>query len=269
MRTATPSARIGSIRFSGNTVVPVPQLLHRLRLQSGERFDFYRWQQDRDGLRRFFLDRGFLEARISARQAQEPDPTGSPRIALEYNVEPGPPTSLVVDGHPLPATIIRELETEWSNAVVPIALGADMQSVVTAHLAEQGYLRAGVQVSRRPDANGAVVMHVQVEPGARATSRRLRIVGNQQFSAQYDRRARRAPRHQRVAQTDDAGGRPRVGYRQQGLLNARVTAGPLVFEGDAAILPIRIDEGLPFGSRACRSTARGTAPKRPRAATSG
>ena len=31
----------------------------RLRLQAGEPFDFYRWQQDRDRLQRFYRERSF------------------------------------------------------------------------------------------------------------------------------------------------------------------------------------------------------------------
>lgn len=245
-RPKSSPSRVGDIRFSGNTVVPTAQLLRRLRLRTGERFDFYQWQQDRDRLRGFFLDRGFLEARLSARQVAEADATRGARIALEYDVDPGPRTSLEIVGYRLPDATIRALETLWSNAVVPVALAADMRSMVTRHLAELGYLRPAVQVERRLAPSGAVVMHVQVDPGPRSAARRLRTEGNQQFSTIAIEAL--AARH-----GIDAWLRPKSladeiasEYQQQGLLNASVTAGPLVFEEGTAILPIRIDEGLPF-----------------------
>lgn len=245
-RTVSPASRVGDIRFSGNTVVPAAQLLSRLTLRVGDRFDFYRWQRDRDRLRAFFLGRGFLEARVSARQTATTVATHGTRVGLEYDIDPGASTTLEIAGYRLPDETTRELETLWSNAVVPFAVAADMRALLTTRLAERGYLRSTVEVERRLAPGGAVVMHVQIDPGPQSTSRRISIEGNQQFSTIAIETL--AARH-----GIDGWLRPKalgeavaMEYRQQGLLNASITAGPLKFDAETAVLPIRISEGLPF-----------------------
>ena len=44
--------RVGTVQLVGNLGVPDADLRSRLRLREGDRFDFYRWQQDRDELER-------------------------------------------------------------------------------------------------------------------------------------------------------------------------------------------------------------------------
>jgi outer membrane protein assembly factor BamA/autotransporter translocation and assembly factor TamB len=245
-RAAAPSIRVGDVRLTGNLAVPSTQLTRRLGLRTGQRFDFYRWQQDRDRLRRFYLDRGFFEARIAARQIPQTGPSGGPRVDLAYHVEPGPQTSIVVDGYRLPDTTLRELETAWSDAVVAVALLDDLRSAVARHLAEEGYLQAAVRVDRQNGTDASSVIHVQIDPGSRMTARTLRVEGNRQISTlAIDTLALR--------HGIDAWLRPKAladdlaaEYRQLGLLNATVAAGPITIEQNTAILPIRIDEGPTF-----------------------
>ena len=60
--------RVTEVRIAGTPGFAEGDIRERLRVKVGERFDFYRWQQDRDRLQRFYRERGFLEARISARR---------------------------------------------------------------------------------------------------------------------------------------------------------------------------------------------------------
>ena len=47
----------------------------KLRITEGRKFDFYKWQQDRDRLQELFIERGYYEARITARR----DPSTPPQ----------------------------------------------------------------------------------------------------------------------------------------------------------------------------------------------
>jgi outer membrane protein assembly factor BamA len=64
--------RVTDVRIGGSPGYPVEDIRRQLHLKTGERFDFYRWQQDRDRLQRFYHEREFLEARIAARRTSVP-----------------------------------------------------------------------------------------------------------------------------------------------------------------------------------------------------
>ena len=51
-----------------------PEVRKKLRITEGRTFDFYKWQEDRDKLEKLFIDRGYFQARITARR----DPTTPP-----------------------------------------------------------------------------------------------------------------------------------------------------------------------------------------------
>ena len=80
----TAGTRIVAVRVTGETAIPAREVEGQLRLRAGIRFDFLHWQEDRDRLRRLYVDRGYREARISARQVPTPADDGTPGVTLEY-----------------------------------------------------------------------------------------------------------------------------------------------------------------------------------------
>ena len=250
--TATPHAaatlRVSAVVISGTPGVPEGTIRRQLHLRVGDRFDFYRWQQDRDRLRRYFLERGYREVRISARQAPAPMPDGTAGVTLAYAVTAGPPTTITVEGDALPDKVVRDLGRIWSEAIVDIGLTGDVSRAVQRHLAGEGYLRARVRVTRvAPDAaRPAARLLVRVGRGPRSLSRRLDVTGASHLSqpdidtvaAQVGVDAWLRPASLAEALTQR--------YRQEGLLAATVSAGPARYDGTTAVLPVRIDEGRTF-----------------------
>ena len=59
----TPPPRVSAVRWTGAAGFPEDELRGRIKLAEGDRFDFFRWQQDRDRLAEWYHDRGYLEAR--------------------------------------------------------------------------------------------------------------------------------------------------------------------------------------------------------------
>ena len=90
------------------------EIRKELRITEGRAFDFYKWQGDRDKLEKLFLDRGYYQARITARRdptAPPPTPGKEPTpVDLGYTIEEGPPTSLVVRGAKIPGSLREALE---------------------------------------------------------------------------------------------------------------------------------------------------------------
>jgi outer membrane protein assembly factor BamA len=240
-----PDLRISAVRFSGKHPFPEPELRSRLGLGSGDRFDFYRWQRDRERIRRLLLDRGYLEARVGTRRVESAEAERA--VALEYDIDAGPVARLRIEGHEFDGDFHRELETVWSNAVFDEALIADLEGSVRARLAGDGFLRPDVGVSMQGSVSqGEKQITITVAPGAHTAGREIRFEGNQEVSREaLDRIV--------SALDDDVWLEPALLtrelltlYGQLGHLAARVTAGPVEFAGVNATMSVRIDEGPRF-----------------------
>ena len=236
--------RISAIRFTGEPVLAVAALTRRLHLHAGDRFDFYRWQQDRSRLRQLYLDLGYREVKVSARQTREQGPD----VALDYNIAAGARTAIEITGERLSAQLVQQIDRIWSNALLEIGLLTDVTSAVRTALADEGYLRARVRVTRvAPDATSALArLRVAVARGPRSATRTLAVTGNT---------------HITTAEVHDAADTLGVGawmkpasladaltqmYRQRGFLAATVSAGPVTYSTSAATLPVTVREGEPF-----------------------
>ena len=274
-RTPRLAARVSAIDFHGDSGADAVQLRELLSLRAGDRFDFHRWQRDVDRLEAFFLERGFLEARIRARRDR---PAGSNDVALTYAVARGPRTELAVTGYALPDDVRRDLETIWTRTVFDTFLIEELSARVARHLADRGHLRAEVDVqvegeARRGEASGdgeasaadtaagiaAKRIVVRVEAGDRTDDRRVVFEGVaadeeaqlQALAASPDlaTRAWTDPDRLAAAVTD--------WYHGRGRLRASVAAGAPRFDGASAVLPVRVSAGPVFRIGAVRTEGAG------------
>lgn len=238
-----------AVRILGDTVIPLKEIEQQLRLTAGVRFDFLRWQADRDRLRRLYVRHGYREVRISARQVPATAGSGAPGVTLEYQITAHAPTVIEIDGTDVPDSVRREIERIWDESILDVGLVAEVDAAVRAHLAGEGFLRARVRVQRIPATteDPRTRLRVRVAPGPRIATREFAITGNTLVStaditAIAERRGPGiwlAPGPLADEVLDQ--------YRRRGRLAASVTAGPPVFNGDRAVLPVRIDEGPAFG----------------------
>lgn len=239
---ARDTSRVARVRLTGDLRFPVAEVEGMLGLHAGDRFDFYRWQEGRTRLRRFYLDRRHLEVRISARRVESADDS----VALEYDIQAGPVAHLDITGHRLPGDAVRELEDIWSNTVIEVALTADLRAAVRRHMVEQGHLQAVVEVSQLTSDDADKRVRVAITPGPAVSSRRVEFSGNDRLSSSALQEA--AARLGGEIWLRPAGLADEVAllYHAEGLLAARVVAGPVNVTSDQAVLPVRIEEGVQF-----------------------
>lgn len=239
---------VAGIRFTGHRIVSDAELARIVSLEAGDRFDYRRWQRDRDRLRRFYLDRDYREVRIAARQLPESGDAGRPELTLEYDIDAGPLTAIEIEGHPLAAGAIEQLGTVWSDSIVDVALADELATLTRRLMAEDGYLGAEVHVTRvaAEEAAGTSRVRIRIVPGARTASRELRVTGHADVGeAEIETVVRRLGIDAWLAPTTAADA-VALQYRERGLLAASVTAGPIETEGTTAVLPVRIVEGPRF-----------------------
>jgi outer membrane protein assembly complex protein YaeT len=242
----TPPERVASVTFTGNPGFTEQELLGQIKLAAGNRFDFYQWQKDRENLRRFYVDREYFEAHITARRADADSST----VALQYEIDRGPRTVIDIEGFSLPSAALGRLREIWSNAIFDEALIADLSDEVRREMAGRGYLRAQVAVDRpvTTPANGSAAgpekrVRIEIMPGSLSRSRVIRISGNEAITTERLRELATTAAWLRTATLRDD---VTALYHREGWLAAMVEAGPIEFDGDRAILPLTIQEGPLF-----------------------
>lgn len=235
-----------TIRFTGDAGDGAEDLLDRLKLRQGARFDFFTWQGDRERLETFFVERGYYEVQVTAtRESIVQD--GAPGVALEYEISPGPMTVLAVEGARLPSGVVRELQEMWTHTTSDQFLIEETTSTVKAYLANQGFLRATVSAAIEGGAAQKRLV-LRIDPGSPTDRLEIRWIGNERLGTRRLDSFVEARGLSRSAWTDPG----RLGtallrlYREEGMLAASVRVQPVKFDARTAILPVDIVEGSEF-----------------------
>jgi outer membrane protein assembly complex protein YaeT len=248
-RPTAPAPRVAAVRIEGTPGFDERTLRRQLRLRAGDRFDFFRWQDDRDRLLSFFHDRKFLEARIGATRRDARTETGEPALALVYAVHRGPATSVEVEGVSLPGSLLAEIEQEWARAVFDGFLVDDATRLVRLHTAREGFLRADIRARVTGDEAGDwKTLLIEVAPGPRSATRTVEIAGNTVFTDLQVVAALRGARVFEPMWVDPmlAVRAVRREYERAGYIEAQIEADEIRFVEDEAVLPLRVEEGRQY-----------------------
>lgn len=242
-----PAPRVSAIEFSGNLGFSERELADRLRLTVGDRFDFYRWQQDRDELERFYAARGYLEARVRPQRREQGDGT----ILLTFEISRGPLTILTIEGRELPGEALTRMRETWSQTVFDTFLLEELQTLAREYLVNDGFLQARIEAeviatSGTDGLQKEIVL--RIDQGQRTDQRRIDFRGNEQLTTQELESFIRRSGLVEVAWSDPE---PliramRSFYQSEGMLEAEVTVASPEFEGDVGRLPVAIGEGPVF-----------------------
>ena len=235
-------ARIATVRFSGEPVIPESRLREVLRLGPGDRFDFADWQADGDRLEAMYHRERYLTARVTLTRADGPD-----GVDLDYQIVAGPETRLLVTGIDLSPALRSRLETAWAQSVFDDFLVEEAAQIVRDELARARYLRPAVTV-RMVEDGGARILSVEVDRGGITVRTVVRVEGTDEPLARGIT-ARLVERGLVDEATLNAAAVERevAGYlREAGHLRARVTASAPLFEGDVAVVPVNVEAGSAF-----------------------
>ncbi len=243
---AVAALRVRDVRFVGVVGFTDDEVRRPVSLRVGDRFDFHQWQRDQDRLVAFYRERGYWEARVRAGRQRHPE---AGTVALTYEIEQGPRTTLVVTGHELPAEVRRDLQKVWARAVFDTFRLEELTRRVSSYLVDAGYLRADVNAEIKiddPPEHKRIVL--RIDAGDRADARRVVFDG----IAADDERALRtfvdAQGLDRTAWTSPARFADAVTgwYREAGRLRASVVVSDPLVTGALAALPVRIEPGPLF-----------------------
>ena len=227
----------------------------QLRLREGDSFDFYRWQQDRDDLERFYSDRGFLQARIRPHRTESGDGT----VTLTYDIARGPLSLLTIEGYELPDDMIRRMRDAWTRAVFDGFLLDELRALAREHMGSRGFLQAeiGAEVLDGSDADRKEIV-LRIAEGPRTSERRIAFRGNEEVTtAELKSFMDRQTVTTSIWADPDPLTRSLLAlYQSKGMLEAQIIVEPPEFDTDTATLPVRVVEGAVF--TICERLGRGS-----------
>ena len=236
--------RVASLEFTGSPGRPASELEEVVKLRPSRTFDVRTWQLDRERLEAFYRDRGFAVARIVPRRTVTSGADGE-RVHLEYRIDPGPRTLLIVNGIDVSGAERDELMRTWSQAVLIEFLEEDLTRSLRALLASRDQMRPSINV--KVDAPNPQVVRAQVtiDPGPVTRVRRIVFEGHSAMSDAELRAGLEGRVNMNAAWVDPGPLTLAVEgiFAERGLPKARAEAQPLRFDGDAAELRVRITEG--------------------------
>lgn len=244
---STSAARpeVSAVTISGDPRRPEPELRALLSLTPGEDFDFHTWQRDLDDLREVYQEEQHYEARVRGTRRVSDD---GATVALDYHIEPGPTSELVIDGHPLEPELEEDLRDAWMRTIFDRFLLEDIRTRINRHLMAEGFIGSSIQAVVAAASPERKQIRVSVTAGTAATRRIVRYIGPTAFdddrldsviqSAGLDVDGWLDPR--RIAEAIEEF------YRGQGYLAVTVAAESPRVEAGLGILPVTIDEGQRF-----------------------
>jgi outer membrane protein assembly complex protein YaeT len=173
-RSSRPSAtrfEIGSIQFQGQTLLPEKDLRGKLKVRSGDKFDFQKIQKGLDRLHEYYADQGRLEADI--RMQRE---TTEKTVDLNLKINPGPIVKFSFDGITMSRGMEENVEKAWKNGVFETERYEDAVLAIHRPLIHSGFLQAKV-THRAEMKDGVKRIHFDIAPGSRYSKISMRFPG--------------------------------------------------------------------------------------------
>jgi outer membrane protein insertion porin family len=245
-RSERPREVVEAVTITGEGAATTAALRNRLRLTSGKVFDYGLWTRDARVLRRYFLESGYLAARVLPLRSVRPSGRGSDvRVALEYRVTRGPRTVVVVTGVQPSDRFLGVLRNAWAETSFDQLAASDMARAGRGFLLDEGFVVPDVSVAVETLGDGSLQANVSVVPGLRPRRRAVTFDGMTVFSeldviaiALSATSVEGAWRDPSVVTAAVSNAYAAAGYR-----NTRVEALPVSIQGEKAELPFYITEG--------------------------
>lgn len=242
--------RVDEIRIGGNPDRPESELLGVLALSAGDRFDFIKWRRDVERLERLYLEDGYYEIKVRGRRSPigqlNPDSGVASRVALVYEIIPGPRTVLTVEGYSFKnKEVAQSMQRLWQHAVADDFLLQDLAREARRAMVEQGHVTATANAAFYLDTELERRIRVDVRPGPRFGKVEIEIEGADTLGADSVRQHLASAGLERGTWWDpDATLRAvRALHRQAGFPETDVEIAEARFEAGRATARIIVREG--------------------------
>jgi|GEM_PF-6454860 len=155
------SVRVSSVEVKGDLGFPESEILRRLGVKKGAKYDFIRSRKAIDRLRKFYASRGYLEARVSEDRTR-----GGAETAVEFTIDAGPKVEFVYEGRDVPRAVKNRAERAWQQGIVDAQRSRAVSILVRDWLVSEKYFDAKASTSVRSSPGGERVL-VEIDAGTK------------------------------------------------------------------------------------------------------
>ncbi len=238
-----PSVIVSAVRITGTPGFSNAEILARLELDAGNRFDARRWIEDRHRLREFYLDRGYHRARVVPTRVEDADRR---QVSLTYDIQRGPLTVIAVSGDPLPGSVMDAMYEAWRGLPIADVVRTEFERIAREGLARRGYYRPTVELEFPPETPDLARVTMRIARGPQVSQLTVAWSGNRAGSA-AELDALLVPHRAESEVWLDSQAiawEVRQFYASRGHLQSQVVVGEPTVQDGHATLPITIDEGV-------------------------
>jgi outer membrane protein insertion porin family len=168
-------ATLRSIEVKGVPSDGSESLLKIFRFRKGLKFDRSRLNSRLESLRKYFIRKDYLAARVQVSESFEPE---SNTIALNLEVANFTRTRVVIEGFKIESNQLRRLLPILTGEGINPEILEEGIDNLKKYLESQGYSEADVRVSETAEKSGIRVFHYMVLPSHRFTVSYVRFRGN-------------------------------------------------------------------------------------------
>jgi len=244
---------VTKIVFEGQGPDEEPDLRRRVGVRVGENFTRRRMFQGASRIKRWYLEKSWLEARVHPERIETPG-----GIELRYRIDRGRRIQVRMEGAGREERALRKrLDDLWQEALFTEDLLDEAEREIAAFYRDRGNYTVLVDRAVEDRAGKALIVTFRIDPGEPVRVGSVRITGNAAVGEERIRRqmltvpdTRLTRRLLRPNMLDEDLAAIRQLYREKGFLSAQVESALTVSpEGTVAMVEIRIREGDLFRVR--------------------
>lgn len=169
--------RIGKIAFTGSTVYSEKDLLKRLKVKTGSRYDFFKV---REGLRRvedLYAKDGHLEARIRLERKESAN-----TVDLAFEVRSGPRVEFAFEGRDVSKGTRNKIRRSWRDGVFDEQRIQKSRRLIKEELISDGYLVPDIDASVTATSAGRKLVSFRIKQGVRYRNVDVAFEGTKEVS---------------------------------------------------------------------------------------
>lgn len=175
-----PLQRIDEIEITGTPVLEQKEILKRLKLKHGGKYDFLKTQDRIEKLKKYYASKGYAEVRITQRREVEGEERGRGRrrrelqpqdrdielpeqkVDLSFEIEAGQPVKFIYEGADLPRGTRNRVTQLWQQGIIDQQRSRTALTEVRRSLQRNGYADAEVKVDiKTTDDTKTVVFEIE------------------------------------------------------------------------------------------------------------
>lgn len=170
---------IREVEFQGQTGLPEKNIIRRLRLKPGRRFDFFVFQRDVERIKKLYLENNYLEYKLDYQKKESEG-----KVTLILRILSGPKVFLRVGGAEISSGTLSEAERLWMDGSFQKKKVEDVRRFIRKKFFRKGYYQAKIEVQEELISPELKVIHIRISPGAKYSRIAYRFEGRHGVSEQ-------------------------------------------------------------------------------------